>query len=148
MTVDALLAIAQISEDLHLEILETSDPTGGLFSRPVGLFTSLIYSSVKLGIYGVGTGLSLAFNAPSPPSPSFPTSSAHTSLVAVLNGVCGDHLARRANPLAMQMSLRSRSGLPLPLSSSEDLDTALGTDLSSRRKIVLFVHGLCADDSW
>jgi pimeloyl-ACP methyl ester carboxylesterase len=62
---------------------------------------------------------------PAVPLPSDPRAEA---LLAVLNGVVGDHLAATANPLAISMQLRG----PAP-----------------RGRVLLLVHGLCASDfSW
>jgi pimeloyl-ACP methyl ester carboxylesterase len=63
---------------------------------------------------------------------------------SALNGVIGDFLAARGNPLATRMSLR-RGGIPVPLSRS-GLSQALP---AATGKLCIFVHGLaCSDSVW
>jgi pimeloyl-ACP methyl ester carboxylesterase len=63
---------------------------------------------------------------------------------SALNGVIGDFLAARGNPLATRMSLRS-AGVPLRLDRLE-----LGQALpAATGKLCIFVHGLaCSDSVW
>jgi hypothetical protein len=63
------------------------------------------------------------------------------ALVAALNGVLGDHLARSANPLAIQLALR-HEGRPLTL-ARDALAHALPH--AGPRPLVL-IHGLCMND--
>jgi hypothetical protein len=63
------------------------------------------------------------------------------ALVAVLNGVVGDHLLATGNPLAIAMSLR-RDGVPLTL-TSEALRAALP---EARAKVVVLIHGSASSD--
>jgi pimeloyl-ACP methyl ester carboxylesterase len=61
---------------------------------------------------------------------------------SALNGVIGDFLAARGNPLATRMCLR-RGGIEVPLGRS-DLDRALPAPTG---KVCIFVHGLATSDS-
>lgn len=63
-----------------------------------------------------------------PPGPN------REAIIAALNGVCGDHLARTGNPLAMQMRLRV--GLP----GEADCSRKPG------RRLLIAVHGLSMND--
>jgi len=63
------------------------------------------------------------------------------ALLAVLNGVLGDHLAATANPLAIPMELR-RGGVALPL-DRRGLARALP---GAGGRVVVLVHGSCMDD--
>ena len=63
------------------------------------------------------------------------------AMLAVLNGVLGDHLVETGNPLAIPMRLR-RAGRPLVIER-----TALAEDLpDARGRVVLLVHGSCLSD--
>jgi pimeloyl-ACP methyl ester carboxylesterase len=66
------------------------------------------------------------------------------ALLAALNGVYGDYLARTANPLAIPMSVRLR-GLPLDLADPGGSLHAAGGPAPTGRLLVL-VHGLCMND--
>ena len=63
------------------------------------------------------------------------------ALLAVLNGVLGDHLAATGNPLAITPCLR-RNGQALPLQRD-----ALASDVrDARPRLLVMVHGLCMND--
>jgi len=63
------------------------------------------------------------------------------AVLAALNGVLGDHLAKTANPLAIRMALR-RGGRALPL-QREALAAALP---DAGEKLLVLIHGLCMND--
>lgn len=65
------------------------------------------------------------------------------ALVAVLNGLLGDHLQQAEHPLATPLQLRHQ-GQPLPPAG---VPAALGEQ--ARRRVLLLVHDLCLDEhSW
>jgi len=62
-------------------------------------------------------------------------------ILSVLNGVLGDHLAARKNPLAIPMQFR-RNGIPLTMDTQAVNQWVHQFD----GKIVLMVHGSCMND--
>lgn len=63
------------------------------------------------------------------------------AVLAALNGLFGDLLARADNPLAIRMALR-RNGRPLPLERA-----ALAAEVDAPGgKLLVLVHGLCCSD--
>jgi pimeloyl-ACP methyl ester carboxylesterase len=92
----------------------------------------------------VRAGAQAASAAQSPDSPSVQRSPAGRALVSALNGVFGDTLVRRGNPLALSTAFR-RGGHDLELTQD-----ALGVAYPhARPRLAVFVHGLCeTDDAW
>ncbi len=139
LATSATLALAALVEALHARIasvpgLRGPEQTSGI--------TGLVYKSVRGVTHVVGGSVDALLNALIPWLQPVGTGSTSTperdAVLAVLNGVLGDHLAATGNPLAIPMSLRYQ-GRALPLEPAA-LRTALPTD--SRRVLVL-LHGLC-----
>ena len=112
----------------------TANDTDGLpHTRGI---TRLVYRGVQGTTRLVGLGLDSllapfdAALAGSQPTPR------RDALVAVLNGVLGDHLQRTGNPLAIPMQLR-QGGAPLRPGAP---------GVAAPRRVLLLVHGLCMSD--
>lgn len=107
-----------------------------------GGITGVVYGTIRGMTHGLGLGmetaLALSERDPGNHDPSTPEREA---LIAVLNGVWGDHLAEDNNPLAIPMTLRHR-GTPLVLEKSS-LDQVLP---HANGRILLLAHGLCMND--
>ncbi|MEO5629159.1 MAG: hypothetical protein ABIQ62_05250 [Thermomonas sp.] len=65
----------------------------------------------------------------------------HEAMLAVINGVMGDHLAATGNPLALSAALRI-NGRPLQL----DQHTWPSSLASPTSRLLIQVHGLCMND--
>lgn len=139
LTIDAVLAITDIVESLHKRI----DPVSRKFSsadkeQVVGL-GGVIYRHIKgiTGLVGKSIDAPLAVISKSLGTPPF--SPASEGLLSALNGVLGDHLERRENPLAIAMKIR-KNGEAL---DSQQLKSLIE---NSNGKFLILVHGLCMND--
>ena len=143
LTIDAVTGIANIVEGMHRNIARLppilgAEPAG----RAPGL-TGFVYGCVRGVTRGVGVGLDLVLPRIAPLLGEIGHSPRREALVAALNGVYGDHLAQRSNPLAIPMSLRLH-GRPLDLQRA-----ALSRRISAPTgKLLVLAHGLCANDLW
>ncbi len=92
----------------------------------------------------VRAGAHAASMARSPDAPSIERTPAGRLVVSALNGVFGDTLVRRGNPLALRMTVRRR-GRDLELTPA-----AIGRAYpNAKPRVAVFVHGLCeTDDAW
>jgi pimeloyl-ACP methyl ester carboxylesterase len=76
--------------------------------------------------------------------PELSSRPAGAATLAALNGLYGDHLARRENRLALEMEIR-HGGAAVPIGPAE-LREAFP---DARSRVAVFVHGLCeTDESW
>jgi pimeloyl-ACP methyl ester carboxylesterase len=119
---DAVEQLTRIVEAMHANI--ASSPLrfrGDARSRTRGL-TGFVYESIRVVNAGARAALDFALER----LPYRPREDSD-ALLAVLNGVVGDHLARSGNPLAIPMQLRRDEGRPGP-------------------RLLLLVHGLCMGD--
>jgi hypothetical protein len=141
LATDATLGLAGLVEAVHARVASVGP--GGERTRGI---TGLVYKSVRGVTRLVGGGVDVLLGALGPaidgtrdaaalPSPD------REALVAALNGVLGDHLARTANPLAIRMALR-HAGRPLRLEPA-----ALAAALpEAGDRLLVMIHGLCMND--
>ncbi|MCH8477070.1 MAG: GPI inositol-deacylase [Wenzhouxiangella sp.] len=138
LAVHAVRETTDLVEQMHRTIARVSAPIGQSSSGRTRGITGLVYRSIH-GVTGlVGGSLDLAgrhlLRAPEEES----SSASRERIVAVINGVVGDHLEATANPLAIAMRLRYR-GQALSLDRTE-LERSIARPQS---RLLIAVHGLC-----
>lgn len=153
---EATAGIAGVAEALHGAIHDTLGLPGPRQAGRTAGLTGFVYRSVR-GVAGLTGRLARGAHAASAAAGAPPALAAsparRDALVAVLNGVWGDHLALSGNPLAIRMALRSGGHTIAP-------DTpALTAWLQASRpahlgkpqaplpeEVVVLIHGLCMND--
>ncbi len=129
----AVQGVADIAEAVHLAVL-SAIPAG----KPLARAASLVYGGVRQSAGLAGAGLERVLAALQPWLGETAPSHGREALLAALNGVVGDTLARSGNPLAIPMQLRRHGA---PLAAGEELAQGGITG-----RIVVLVHGLCMND--
>ena len=141
LAVEGVLGTTDLVEQMHYAIARVSGPTLRSADGRTRGITGLVYRSIH-GITGlVGRGADFAFGQVVPRLPAATSTPRRDRALAVLNGVLGDHLLATDNPLALAMTLR-HGGRILPVDAS-DLAAQLPR---RRRRIAVFLHGLCMSD--
>lgn len=128
--------LADLVEAVHCTVARRS---GAAPERASGL-TGLIYETVR-GLASVVGGVLDALVQRLPTTAERPSSPGREAVLAALNGVLGDYLAAKNNPLAIPMTLRRR-GRSLSL-ETKALAAAMP---QAGSKIAVLVHGLCLND--
>ena len=131
LAVDGVHGVTDLVEQLHHTILSLAPPIAPARRGTTRGITGFVYRRVRDVTHGVGWAIDTALS-PFAGAPAPRTLQAEAVLSA-LNGVLGDHLAARGNPLAIPMSLR-RDG--------RELDVRAQTG----RRLLVLVHGLCMND--
>ncbi|MBU1189742.1 MAG: GPI inositol-deacylase [Gammaproteobacteria bacterium] len=157
LAVEGVHAVTDLVETVHGNVarslvpLPPSDTASSAPDKPpTSGLTRLIYRSITAitGLTGNVLDRLLALLEADPEQPAVVNRKRETML-AILNGVIGDHLHDSDNPLAIQMSLR-RHGRSLRIDAAAQLATDLATDPAQSTvpgsRIMLFVHGLCMHD--
>ena len=132
LSADAVLAVSDLVQALHGKIAKP------LQIGPSGAIATFVYASVR----GITRGVAKTANAVLariPAADSTAVASAdgvgeanfRSSLLSIVNGVCGDHLADSGNPLALPMQLLG----------------SIDSSAKSPGKYALFIHGLCLNES-
>jgi pimeloyl-ACP methyl ester carboxylesterase len=133
LAIDGVQGVVGIVESMHQRIAG-GRPVGGS-ERPTSGITGLVYRSIRGTTGLVGGALDLALAGVQRTLAAAPEggaegldSPARDALVAAVNGVVGDHLARTGNPLAIPMELRTRPGF------------------EPTAHLLVMIHGLCMND--
>ena len=126
---------------LHRSIARGPGLPGGPNEERSRSITGLVYRSVRSASRLVGGSLDAILASLVPMLGPRESSREREAVLAALNGVLGDHLAKTGNPLAIPACLR-HSGRPLVLKRSalELLFPGAGG------RLAVFVHGLCMND--
>lgn len=138
LTIDALLGLTDMVESLHYTITNSAAPATSDPRRTRGI-SGLVYRHIRTVTGVVGGGLDAGLGKLSPILGEGDSIPKREAALAVLNGVLGDHLVAKENPLAIHMHFR-RQGSPL---TAETLAAAVQ---QSGGKLAIMVHGLCMND--
>jgi hypothetical protein len=141
LAIDATVGVTDLVETLHQTIVRTPGVLGKPVQERTGGISGLVYKVVRGITRGVGGGIDLVLGRLVPLLESRESTAEREAILAALNGVLGDHLVERNNPLRIEMQLR-RNGKALTLTPA-GLAAAL-PDANGR--ILLRVHGLCMGD--
>ncbi len=132
---EAVTEVARIVEGMHSNIAAAPLPLGEGTDGRTGGITGLVYGGIRnvTGALGYGVDQALAVLDQIPQAGTPLPQPQWDAVVSAVNGVLGDHLIERENPLAIQMQIR-RGAKPL----------ALGQVTGPRP--LLLIHGLCMND--
>jgi len=142
LVTDAVVSVTDVVEAMHAAIAHLPPAIGRppVPARTIGL-TGFVYNSVRSIARLVGAGADASLSALAPVLGGPTRSQSREAMVAVLNGVFGDHLHATNNPLAVPMQIR-QAGKALPL-ASDDLARSV---LHPGGRLLVLVHGLCMND--
>ncbi len=140
LAVEAVAGLAGLVEAMHANVARlpgTRPPPSG---RTRGV-TAFVYATVRIVTHLVGSIVDTALGLLEPLLAKRSARPGYEALLAALNGVMGDWLEARSNPLAIKMRLRS-DGVALTL-EPQALAAALP---NASGRVVVLVHGLCMGD--
>ena len=110
LATQATQGVTRIVEGVHQSVYDTMGVPGGPATGQTRGVTGLVYKSIHGVTQAVGKALDLALTALMPLLEAAGTaqtgSAQRETVLAILNGVMGDHLVASGNPLATPMSLR------------------------------------------
>ena len=137
---DAVTGIIDLVEALH----HTIAGLGGMLgiskqNRTTGI-TGIVYQNIRAISKLAGNSIDLLLKQFSSLLGEKSSSIEREAIIGALNGVLGDHLAARNNPLVIPMQLRQNGAAVM---GDQDFNRAVR---QSDGKIILMVHGLCMND--
>ena len=152
LAVEATLGVTDLVEAMHHNILRLPLPFGKAAAKPASTVHGAVYQAlaktsgfVYQGIRGVttliGGGLDAALAHLEPELAHLNSSDERAAIVSILNGVLGDHMSARGNPLTIQMGFRHQ-GKPLALTPE-----ALRANFpAAQGKVLVLLHGHCMNE--
>lgn len=142
LVVDAVTGITDLVEAVHASILGWPRRIGGLPPKPdTGGIPRLAYDGVRGVARLAGKGVDQLLRWMPGATAEAERLPQREALIAVLNGVLGDHLVATGNPLALTATLRM-SGRALAL----DRDVLATSRPDAGSRLLVMVHGLCMND--
>jgi hypothetical protein len=130
--------VTSLVEAVHEAVLAVPCVRRSALHAPVAAMTRLVYRAVD-GITRVtGGGVDALLWALAPRSHEAPATDRREILLAALNGVLGDHLEARDNPLALRMCVRHEGTM-----LAADPPALRSTSPRLGGRLMLLVHGLC-----
>jgi len=139
LTIDAIKAITDLVEAMHHAITGFGGLLGDPGQQRTTGITGMVYRNIHTVTGLVGSGIDALLDRLSLVIEEKESSPAREAVLAALNGVLGDHLVARNNPLAIPMQFR-RNGRPLG-------EPALSEAIQqSNGRLVIMVHGTCMND--
>ncbi|HEY85023.1 MAG TPA: hypothetical protein G4N96_07950 [Chloroflexi bacterium] len=141
LTIDAIKGVTDLVEAMHHTITGFGGlPEGSGQQRTTGI-TGMVYRNIRAASGLVGSGIDALLDKLTLIIEEKESSPEREAVLAALNGVFGDHLADKENPLAIPMQLR-KNGKAMTME-----DQTLSESIrQSKGKIVLMVHGSCMND--
>jgi pimeloyl-ACP methyl ester carboxylesterase len=141
LVIEATTGMTDLVEAVHGTIAGVAGVIPGTSTERTRGITRFVYRWVGGVTRLVGGGLDLALAPFGRFAAGRESSPAREAALAVLNGVCGDHLAATGNPLAIRMSLR-RDAAVLDLDPSA-IRSAIPAITG---RVLIQAHGLCMND--
>lgn len=139
LTIDAILAITDIVESVHKRISPLSAEKPATDKEQLSGISGLVYRNIRNLTALVGKSIDTPLAAISKTLTSEPDSVSAQALLSALNGVLGDYLLLRNNPLAIPMHFKKDGEV---LSNTQLLDVIN----HSNGKLLIMIHGLCMND--
>jgi pimeloyl-ACP methyl ester carboxylesterase len=139
LTIDAVLAITDIVESMHKRISPLSGFNSTSEEEKLSGIGGLVYRNIRNVTQWVGKNIDVPLGIIDKSLAAQPDSASSQTLLAALNGVLGDYLFVRENPLAIAMHFR-RDGQTL---KDEQLLDIIN---QSHGKLLIMLHGLCMND--
>jgi pimeloyl-ACP methyl ester carboxylesterase len=152
LVIDATLGVTDLVEAMHLNFLQIPQPLAAMRGKnrkhshgpvqaAVRKATGLVYGSVRGVTRMVGAGLDVALGRLQPELAHINSSKERAALLSILNGVLGDHMTSRNNPLTITMGWHHH-GQPLAL-NTEALAHAMP---QATGRILVMLHGHCMNE--
>ena len=147
LAADATTGLTDLVEALHARIASVPGLPAPADQRTRGI-SGLVYKTIRGVTRVVGGSVDTLLAVLTPllaarpgSEPAALPSPEREAILAALNGVLGDHLAKTANPLAIRLALR-HAGRALTLQRAA-LSSALP---DAGGKVLVLIHGLCMND--
>jgi len=139
LTIEAITAITDIVESLHHTITSSSMTLDKQDQHRTKGITGTVYRNIRSVTELVGDGIDALLDRFSLMLNEKDSSPGREAVLSALNGVLGDHLVARNNPLAIPMQFRC-NGKPL---NEQALFEVIQ---QSNGRLAIMVHGSCMND--
>lgn len=141
MITDVTIGITEIVEAMHHKIVHPSFLPSTPIQHAVTNIASITYKSIKFTTQFIGTSLDIALGQLAPILGEIKTSDEREAIRSAINGVVGDYLEEKDNPLKITMQFKYQ-GKPLSI-DSKSIEQSIP---NVNGNILLMIHGSSMND--
>jgi pimeloyl-ACP methyl ester carboxylesterase len=141
LLVDATIGITDLVEDMQKQIVHPSFLPSTPIQKLITTIAGITYQNIRWGTLFIGKSLHKILEQLTPAISQIKASDKKEIILSVLNGVIGDYLEEKKNPLKIEMQFRYRlKSILLDRKSIKE------TYPNVNGKILLMLHGSCMND--
>lgn len=141
LIVDATIGVTDLVEDMHKQIVHPSFLPSTRIQKLITTIAGITYKNIRWSTLFIGKSLHNILEQLTPTIGKIKASDKKEIILSVLNGVIGDYLEEKENPLKIEMQFRYQSK-----SFLLDPKTIKATHPNVNGKILLMLHGSCMND--
>lgn len=139
---EATTGITDLVEAMHSRVVHPPFLPSTPIQDLITTITGITYKNIKWSTQIIGGGLEKALEKLTPVLGSLKATTEGEALRSVLNGLIGDYLEQKSNPLQLNMQFRHQ-GRQLPL----DRQSLTEIYPNITGKILVMIHGSCMNDT-
>jgi len=141
LIMDATIGATDLVEDMHKQIVHPPFLPSTIIQKMITSIASITYQNIKWSTVIIGSSLHKILKQLTPVIGKIKASDKKEVILSVLNGVIGDYLEEKENPLKITMQFRHQSKAIPP-----DNESIRAAYPNINGKILLMVHGSCMSD--
>ena len=138
---DATIGVTDLVEAMHKRVVHPPFLPSTPIQHLITSIANITYKNVRRSTQFIGGGLDKILGKLTPMIGEIKTTDDREAIRSVLNGIVGDYLEEKENPLKITMQFRVRSK-----AISLDSRSLYATYSNINGKILLMVHGSCMND--
>ncbi|MCH8568885.1 MAG: GPI inositol-deacylase [Balneolales bacterium] len=139
---ESTISITELTEEMNRRISNPPGISYGFVQRIVNGISSLVFRTIYRITHLVGLGVEKSIMQFGPSFDTKVSTEKKDIIISVLNGVLGDYLVKKKNPLAISMRFRYQGNAVQP--EADVINSIYGQKVNG--KILLLIHGLCMND--
>ena len=141
LIVDATIGVTDLVEDMQKQIVHPSFLPSTRIQKLITIIAGITYKNIRWSTLFIGKNLHKILEQLTPAIDKIKASDKKEIILSVLNGIIGDYLEEKENPLKIEMQFRYQSK-----SFLLDPKTIKATYPNVNGKILLMLHGSCMND--
>jgi pimeloyl-ACP methyl ester carboxylesterase len=141
LIMDATVGVTDLVEEMHKQVVHPPFLPSTSIQKLITKIAGFTFSNIRWSTKMIGNSVSKILKHITPAIGNIKSSDKKEVLLSVLNGVIGDHLEEKENPLKIDMQFRYQSK-----AIQIDNESLKETYPKINGKILLMIHGSCMSD--
>jgi pimeloyl-ACP methyl ester carboxylesterase len=141
LIVDATVSVTDLVEEMHKQVVHPSFLPSTSIQKLISKIACFTFNNIRWSTKLIGNSISKILEYITPAIGNIKSSDKKEVLLSVLNGVIGDYLEEKENPLKIEMQFRYQSK-----TIEINAESLKVTYPKINGKILLMIHGSCMSD--